>query len=182
MIKRLFVALPISEKLQAEIAAWEKKFSQLPVRWLAGKNLHITLVAPWEEAEENIPGILEILKNYRNDPALKNFPKITEIDFSKVRFGPSPFTPRLIWAEGETPAELTELKKTLGRVLNLPDHRPFSPHLTLARFRPEEFNGFSIKELDESIDWTETFTDFVLMESRLLPDGADYRIMERFAF
>jgi 2'-5' RNA ligase len=182
MIKRLFVALPLSEKFQAEIAAWEKNFSQLPVRWTAGRNLHITLIAPWEEAEEHIPEVIRILKDFKNQPALKNFPKISEIDFQKVKFGPTPLTPRLIWAEGETPAEMFELKKALGRVLDLPDHRPFSPHITLARFRPEEFNGFSVKNLDESVGWTETFSNFVLMESRLSPAGADYQVLERFNF
>lgn len=55
MKHRLFIAITLSEELQKEILAWEvlwQKRLDSRIRWLAGKNLHLTLVPPWYE--ENV--------------------------------------------------------------------------------------------------------------------------------
>lgn len=174
MKHRIFVALPISAALQEEIVEWEKKFSTLPVRWLHGKNLHITLVPPWYE--ENVEKIKEILQKVHG--AIGSF----EIEFEKVTYGPDPRRPRLIWAEGSTPKELVTLTTKIEEALGVtPESRPFRLHLTLARFRPEDLSQFPIKKLDEPVSWHDTVRSFVLMESHLSPAGADYEVLGEFA-
>ena len=171
MKKRIFAASPVSDNLQAEILEWEKGYSSLPVRWLEGKNLHITLVPPWYE--DDIEHIKEILSSIREK--FGGF----EIAFERVTYGPDPKRPRLIWAEGETPKALVALKAKIEEALGIrPESRPFKLHLTIARFRPEDFSQFSIKKLDERVSWHDAVRSFTLMESRLSPGGADYEIIK----
>ena len=150
---------------------WEKNYWNLPVRWLKGKNLHITLIPPWEE--ENIEKIKVALKMIKGNVGP------FEIVFEKVEFGPHFDKPRLIWAEGQPPKEIIDLKNKLEKTLGVRgDTRPFQLHLTLARFRPETFSSFPVKQLREEVYWLEQVTSIVLMESHLLPKGSDYEVLE----
>ncbi|OGL88098.1 2'-5' RNA ligase [Candidatus Uhrbacteria bacterium RIFCSPLOWO2_02_FULL_49_11] len=170
MKKRIFIALPVSESLQNEIIAWEQSFSDLPVRWLKGKNLHITLVPPWEI--DDTDKIVTLLNGS------KFVTERIELRFDRVSFGPNPREPRLIWAEGQTVNQLSVIRNQLYETLGFsPESRPYKLHLTLARFRPEQFASFPTQTLNEKVTWQDTATSFVLMESHLLPTGADYEIL-----
>jgi hypothetical protein len=48
--------------LQKKILTWEKILKPLPVRWILGKNMHITLIPPWYATEAEIKKIKNILK------------------------------------------------------------------------------------------------------------------------
>jgi len=170
---RIFIAIPISEKLQKKIANYRDFYHGLPVRWLEGKNLHITLVPPWEE--DDIDKVDKILKPLEN-----KFGKI-EIGFKNISFGPNPRNSRLIWATGKTPQKIIELKKSLEQVLNKPSKRKdFLLHLTIARFRPEDFKNFPIKKIDDKMNWQDIAEEFVIMQSHLSRQGADYEILKRY--
>ncbi len=186
---RLFIGLPISEALQGKILQWEKKYEELlvvsppnpPVRWLQGKNLHITLIPPWYEDD---PGIA---KAYLE--TVQGSGKIS-LKFERIAFGPDPRRPRLLWLEGETPKAMNDLQEKLHRALGkIPENgfdkrakrRPLKLHLTLARFRPEVFASFPIQKLDERVDWQDTAGRLVLFESHLSPQGADYEVVAEFA-
>lgn len=176
--KRIFIALALSENLQEEILKWEKnyqKFAGLPagrqVRWLSPKNLHITFVPPWYE--EDAAELYPRLKNVKS-PAF-------DILFERVQFGPDSRRPRLIWAEGKAPGALLGLQKDLEKASGRKsERRPWKMHLTLARFRPEDFSKFVVKKLDEKVAWKEKVESFVVMESRLSPEGAEYEILEKY--
>jgi len=171
--KRIFIALLISESLQREILNWEKsnlKLKNLPVRWIAGKNLHLTLVSPWLETDiESVFGKLrDIVKGF----------KPFEIEFVKVCFGPNKNNPRLIWAEGASCDNLASLKEKLENIFGVKnENRPWLPHLTLARFKPKDFAAFSIKKLDEKVSWKEFVDNVAIMESKLSSSGTEYEIM-----
>lgn len=174
MTHRVFVALPISPALQNEIIAWERRFQNLPVRWLRGKNLHITLVPPWET--DDIGEVVTLLKGLNF-----NAGKI-KLECNRVSFGPNRREPRLIWAEGGTVDQLSVIRSQLYETLKFPpESRSFKLHLTLARFRPEKFSAFPMQTLDETVDWRDTATSFVLMESHLLPSGAEYEVLASFS-
>lgn len=165
------MAVKISEELQEEILEWEKSYHRLPVRWLTGKNLHITLISPWEsEDAERTKAALKTLEG-KVGPF--------EMVFEKVEFGPHGQELRLIWAEGAAPKEMIVLKNELEKLLGLENNgRSFRLHLTLARFHPKDFVRFPVKKLDEKVFWRQKVKSFVLIESRLLPDGADYEVLE----
>lgn len=169
-MKRIFVAIGASKELQRKIEAWRENFSLGGLRWLEGKNLHLTLIPPWYENETGVRKTIELLKTL--EP-----PEPFEARFGKITFGPDPKRPRLIWLEGQAPREIADLKAKLEKILaKPPEVRPFKLHLTIARFRPENFSSFSVKKLDEKISWTEKINSVLLMESRLSPQGADYEI------
>ncbi|MEK7122663.1 MAG: RNA 2',3'-cyclic phosphodiesterase [Patescibacteria group bacterium] len=172
--RRIFVALPIEKKLQDEILAWEEQFTKLSVRWLTGKNLHVTLVPPWYT--EDVEEVCEKLTTCEGS--------IDECDiaFTRVSYGATPREPRLILTEGETPLQLTALKQRIENALAAePEKRSYKLHLTLARFRPETFPSFPIQKLDEHVAWHQACTRFVLMESHLSRSGADYEILTSFS-
>lgn len=173
--KRIFVALPISKRLQEEILRWEKKFSNLRVRWLLGKNLHITLIPPWYGDEENLNFTIE-----KVGETVKKF-NLFKIVFEEVSYGLNPRSPRLIWAAGKAPKEILKLKNNLEEFLNYKsEYRDWILHLTLARFNESDFYKFPIKKLKEKIFWEDEIKSVVLMESRLSRAGADYEVLKEF--
>lgn len=180
MARRIFIAIPISQKLRNKVFDWQKKFqpdfgkSNKIIRWLPEKNLHITLIPPWDE--ENPKKIAESL-----DKISGKFSPF-EIRFDKINYGPDPIRPRLIWAWGRNPRMLSELKSKLENIPETPrGKRPFTLHLTLARFNPEDFNSFALKKLNEKVDWHETVDSIVLIESHLSSYGADYKILKKIS-
>lgn len=167
--RRVFAAIPISSSLQREILAWEKKHATLPVRWLAGKNIHITLVPPWHET--NCDDAIQLLKRVGGGGEI-------DIEFRDVSYGPSRQEPRLIWASGNAPRKLLDLKKQVEKAFGKKsEYRPWLMHLTIARFDPRDFPKFPIKNLNEKVSWKERISSVVLMESLLKPSGADYEII-----
>ncbi len=182
MKHRIFVAIPISEELQVKILEWEKqwlvattagkKATADKIRWLAGKNLHITLIPPWYVSESELEKVKSKMEKVSGIGSL-------ELKFEKVEYGPNPKSPRLIWAAGPAPKRLLDLKLKIENFLGAePEKRPFRLHLTLARFWEEGFPAFSIKNLDELVSWKEKVSYFVLMESYLSRTGADYEVLK----
>ncbi len=171
MKRRIFVAVGISKNLRDDVLSWEKSFSSLPVRWLEGKNLHITLVPPWyEEDIESVVRKLDTVKGEQFD-----------MEFSHVTYAPNEREPRLIWAEGQAPERLIDFNGKLTALLSQKEEtHPFRLHLTLARFRSENFSSFPVKELNEKVFWRDKVNSFVLMESLLSPKGADYNVLAEF--
>lgn len=172
---RIFIALSISEQLRDKALKYRKFYPDPVIRWIEGKNLHITLIPPWEEKEKNTETIKSVLKliEGKTGPITANF--------NRVSFGPDSRSPRLIWAVGKAPEALVGFRKTLEETLKKTGERNnLLLHLTLARFKPEDFQFFPVQKIDDEIDWRETFGEFVVMRSRLSPKGADYEILERF--
>ncbi|OGZ41610.1 MAG: 2'-5' RNA ligase [Candidatus Ryanbacteria bacterium RIFCSPHIGHO2_02_FULL_45_43] len=167
MKKRVFVAIGISEELKGRISQWQNKFSTLPVRWIGKKNLHVTIIPPWYE--ENVEKVKQAIQEAVCHVGF------FDLQFHRITFGPSQNRPRLIWIEGPSPKKLIDLTMKLEKVLRKKsERRSFLLHLTVARFKPEIYSTFSIKQLDEKVLWNEKVASVVLMESRLLKGGADY--------
>ena len=170
MKHRFFVALPVYGALASAVAEWRERYARLPVRWLKDKDLHLTLVPPWY-AEDPAPVIAELER-------LRGRGKISA-EFRRVGYGPNVREPRLIWAEGPVPAGLPELQAEALRLAGQPaERRPLRLHITLARFRPENFPGLPVKRLEDEVRWPEEFAAVALVEAHLSPSGADYEILE----
>lgn len=170
---RLFVALPAPPALKRTLGEWQSRFTDRPVRWVADRNIHLTLVPPWYEKEPaKVAKRLEGLAAVSGTLAFR---------FHTVTIGPNPREPRLIWALAESPPELKKLQKNLLGALGFwPPRQDLRAHLTLARFRPRQFNALHQVTLNEHIDWPTTFDSFALMESHLRPTGAEYEIIQTF--
>lgn len=173
MSKRIFVGIKASNSLLKEIKFWRVKYEKkLKVRWIADKNLHLTLIPPWYE--KDIKQVKTILNNMTIE--LEPF----TIQYIKVSFGPSKSHPRLIWATGKSSKRSIHLKILLEKKLEkTKEKRQFKPHLTIARFREKDFSGFPIKELNEKVNWIQKVNSFILFESKLSRKGAEYQVLEK---
>jgi|ERR1051326_4837142 2'-5' RNA ligase len=174
-MKRIFIAIKTEEELQGRVLEWRGQqqvtSDMRQVRWIAPKNLHVTLVPPWNTEELKVQS--EKLKVVKSKPF--------DISFNKISFGPNEREPRMIWLSGEAGKEILDLRfKILDSLGQKPDARPFKLHVTLARFKSEDFRNFETKKLNEIVDWRMRVKSFVLMESHLLPSGADYEVLEQF--
>jgi len=172
MKKRIFLAIDISDKLKKEILKFRQKFNDLPVRWVAKENLHLTLIPP---LELNDKGIVEMIEKLQ---ALKGKVGRIEINFNRISLGPNLRRPRLIWVGGKPNQKLIKLKNTITQILGLRrENRSFLPHLTLARFRPRDFYNFPQIRLKEKINWQEDAASFSIIQSECLEKGAIYTKM-----
>ena len=79
MKHRIFIGLPISIALQEKIDEWRKQYSNLPVKWLRGKNIHVTLLPPWYT--EDIDKEKEILHSFKGMGSFS-------LSFQRVEYGP----------------------------------------------------------------------------------------------
>ncbi len=174
-MKRVFISIPIAIELQQHIADFQAYFKSLPVRWLKPENLHITLVPPLEVSDEKLAEIIAQLKQI---PRESPFP----ISFNNVSFGPDETQPHLIWARGEAPVEILQLKQNIEQAINYqPEHPHFTMHTTLARFPEHEFKKFPIQTLNETVHWKMLVNEFVIMQSIRQPGGSRYPILQIFS-
>lgn len=168
---RVFVAIDIPPDVQGQMLAAAERI-RLPVRWLAGKDLHITLVPPWHTDDiEEVRRQLGQLKTHRP----------FSIAFNSVSFGP-PGRHSLIWATGPTTRGIAELKSHVESSLGVMHDRKFRMHVTLARFRPEDYPKLGVQRLEIPVDWRMRVDSVVLMESHLSAAGAEYEVLERVRF
>ena len=175
MKTRVFIAIIAPPGLQKSVADWQARSSIKNVRWLAPQDLHITLIPPFYADEKELAEAKEKCR------VLQAEVEPFTVQFENVSFGPNRREPRLIWASGAAPAELVALQKRLEDKFGTGEEkRKFLPHLTIARFKPEAFNAFEQKELNEAVDWQAAVSSFSLMSSQLTPDGAGYEVVEEF--
>lgn len=170
-MKKIFLALKVPYELADEAYNWRDKHGNLPVKWISNKNLHITIVPPWEE--ENVEDVIEKLSIIEGKIGL------IRVVFDTVAFGPNRFSPRLVWATGEVPQKIYNLKKLLFETFSKMNNRNGSfTHLTLGRFNPSDIAKFPTQRLHEEVFWSSTIDTLVLMETKILEDGPDYEVLK----
>jgi 2'-5' RNA ligase len=181
---RLFVALEIPsavrEKLAALIAALRTVSPQ--TRWVRPDNLHVTLKFIGEVPETKLAAIRSALAGVRSDqPAA--------LDLRGLGFFPNEKHPRVFWAGIVASPNLKTLAADIEQAmekLGIPrEQRPFSPHLTLARFErprlPEKLRT-TIQAVATRDFGSLRARQFQLIESKLKSSGAEYTTLESFAF
>jgi 2'-5' RNA ligase len=181
---RLFVALqilPAVRKNLAEFLATLRAISSEP-RWVRTENLHVTLKFIGEVQAEKLGDMRAALSAVHSDRAVA-------LDFRGVGFFPNEKRPRVFWAGIEASTNLARLAGDIDRALQKlgipPEKRPFSPHLTLARFEPPgvpENLRAAIQENSKREFGSVAAKEFHLIESKLKPGGAEYTTLETFPF
>lgn len=181
MKRRVFIALPISDSFKRKIEGWKKEFwvknpdVNNKIRWIPPENLHITLIPPFNRDEKGIKEATVRLSGLEGEIGSFN------IIFERISYGPALAHPRLVWISGRHEVQAETLRQKIEQLLRLsPDKRPFSPHVTVARFREYDFRTFSLRRLDEQFEFRETFEEFLLLASKTLPKGTVYQILGKF--
>jgi 2'-5' RNA ligase len=192
---RVFVALDIdatiAERLERFLDGVREFAPQ--VRWVPPESLHVTLKFVGETTVETVEQITQALSSVQADAM--------EIAFRGYGFFPTAKAPRVFWAGIESGPQLAALAKAVdgatGALGLARDDHGFSPHLTLARSRggsgaPGWRTGDSanqhFRRLQEKLAarpapefGTMTAREFFLYQSQLLPGGARYSKIARFA-
>jgi 2'-5' RNA ligase len=181
---RLFVALEIPSTVRENLAELLKSLRSMSpqTRWVRPENLHVTLKFIGEVPETKLAAIRSALAGARSDQPVT-------LDFRGLGFFPNEKHPRVFWAGIEASANLKTLAADIDKAtekLGIPrEKRPFSPHLTLARFEPPRLPEKLRAAIQENSarDFGSLCTNqFQLIESKLKPSGAEYTTVESFPF
>ena len=178
---RLFVAITLPEEMKQAIGLLQGELRSLGggVRWVKPEGIHCTLKFLGEvdpvRAEEIAEGLSAgtVARQFR-------------LEVKHLGVFPGWSRPRVIWTGIETRGkELQQVHSYIEQALRtfgFPlDNRPFRPHLTLGRVRKQE--GLSAlkeycRERSKAINLGSfAAVSFSLYESRLRPEGAEYRVL-----
>ncbi len=181
---RLFVAVELPEEIRTGIEHLQRdlKSKGQGVRWVQPRSIHCTLKFLGDVAEEQVPSLVTALTPCAERPPFT-------VGVRETGVFPRWSDPRVIWV-GVAPVEpeLAELQRAVEHALvplGFPrEEREFHPHLTLGRVkqknRLQNLVGY-IREIRSAIDLGSFPVDeFVLFQSILRPEGAEYRAVHKF--
>jgi len=181
---RLFVAIEIPEDIRAAFGALLKDLRGIAphTKWVRAENLHVTLKFLGETEAAKLGAVQNALGAIRSEQPVK-------LEFRGLGFFPNDQRPRVFWAGMEASANLKSLASHIDHAAHRLgfslEERPFAPHLTLARFQPP---GIAPK-LREAIQARSaqscgslTTHEFLLIESKLKPAGAEYTTVQTVRF
>jgi 2'-5' RNA ligase len=134
-VVRAFIAIDLPPNLQDRLSqlsnAMKKEMGDVPIRWVATENMHLTMKFLGDVSLNN----LDVLTNILIREAAVREPMV--ISLGGVGAFPKMRRPRIIWAGMEAPPELASLQrgidKQTARVGYAREQRPFSPHITMGR-------------------------------------------------
>ncbi|MDQ0086870.1 2'-5' RNA ligase [Paenibacillus anaericanus] len=129
---RVFVAIPVPDQITEELKRWRNiNIDKLLFRkWTHPQDYHITLQFLGEISVIKLDALMAALKNIKGTP----FP----LALNGIGFFGSSKTPRVLWAgvsgdlNGLQSLHLSVIQET-GTLGFIPEDRPYSPHITLAR-------------------------------------------------
>ncbi len=187
---RLFVALEITSSARENLAALIDNLRAVApqAKWVRPENLHVTLKFIGEVPDTKTAEVASILRvlcgvyqGVRSQPV--------NLCFRGLGFFPDHKRPRVFWVGIEASANLKRLSADIGKAtekLGIPsERRPFSPHLTLARFEPPRLPEKLSAAIQQSAkrDFGSLHAcEFHLIKSKLKSSGAEYTTLESFAF
>ena len=183
---RLFVAVALPEEIKRELTrlqeSLKKSCRNCPARWVSAENIHLTLNFLGEVVVSRLPDIERAVT--QACAGIECF----DLNISETGAFPNLEKPRVIWVgmHGDL-KRLVMLQKVLEQSLSAlgftPDTRGFSPHLTLARFqvpRPQTALESAVTAREAQSLGKFEASEFSLFESKLSPQGAQYRKVMRF--
>jgi len=181
---RLFVAIEIPDEIRNALAEFLKDMRGIApqVKWVRAENLHVTLKFLGETDAAKLRVIEGTLNSIRS-------PRPVSLEFRGLGFFPNEKRPRVFWAGMEASANLRTIAQDIDRglhKLSFPlENRPFTPHLTLARFDPPGLPaklGPAVTAHSSRCFGSLTAREFHLIESKLKSSGAEYTTLQSFLF
>jgi RNA 2',3'-cyclic 3'-phosphodiesterase len=188
-VVRVFIAIALPATLQQkldEAARLLKNDKTRSVRWVTGKNIHLTLKFLGEVEGEKIDGISQMIQ------AESRLVKPFEVSASGAGAFPNLRRPRVVWIGVSAPPVLAGLAVAIDRgtqALGFPgEDRPFSPHLTLGRVS-QNASPVEVQAIGQALSTVRigylgsfTVTHVTLFRSDLQPSGAVYTPLFTAAF
>jgi len=177
---RLFTALSLNDDVRDALQAIMVFGDGGPakVRWLAPKQLHITLRFIGDVSEQCCDDLDQSLNEISFSPF--------QLRITGVGVFGSTRSPRVLWAGVEAGDILIKLFNNISEIVDKkgisPDKRGFEPHITLARNRAGPVPGLErwLANNDQFSIQPFTCQDFVLYRSFLESGGARYEVIRRY--
>ena len=171
----------VQQELREVLEGWK-------LSWTRPEGIHLTLKFLGEVEEERLPLIAEALER-----AVAGTPPL-QVRVRGVGVFPHLRSPRVVWVGMQTASEgLIHLQRRIEEVL-VPlgfttESRPFHPHLTLGRFKPQgkprggQGAGPVLERWIAQNEGRECgefrAAEVLLMKSDLRPQGAAYTVLDR---
>jgi len=180
---RAFIAIDLPESVRAALRRKQASFRSVSAdaRWTQPEGIHLTLKFLGDEVSDlKVRDACETLKN------LGPFEPFA-VGLKGFGFFPDARRPKVFWVGVEAPASLVQLAEQVEEAMRkigfAREPRVFRPHLTLARFRVPQpqpaLQALLAQQGDEELGSFEV-SEFFLFESKLSPQGPEYRKVERF--
>jgi 2'-5' RNA ligase len=186
---RAFVAVDLPEAVKSAISEQQRALRTalaavagryIDMKWTRPEGIHLTLKFLGEISEGKVTQVTEALAEIGNfEPCA--------LEVKGFGFFPDARHPRVLWVGVDAPSGLGQLgsrvERACERIGFAPEDRTFAPHLTLARFKvprsQPELVALVESKRDLALGRFEV-SEFFLFESRLSPQGAQYRKVVRF--
>ena len=184
---RLFVAIELPGEVREALGRLQHELQRRgleKLRWVRPESIHLTLKFLGETQAEKVPAIQDALARAAGPG------KPDQVTLGGLGMFGNRRSPRVLWIGVQSVPEVFELYTRIADELSgqgFPrEQRPFSPHLTLARVRPEvalEVRPAMVEAIDtvEAPHSTIPVREVSLMRSTLRPSGAVYERIAAFA-
>lgn len=183
--KRLFVAIGLPASIILELQNVQNLFKHFvrDAKWVNPHGIHLTLKFLGYVDPDRIPEIQDSLNGVSN-----HFPPFS-IRVNGCGFFPNARRPNVLWAGVQSESLLPlhqQIESSMERLGFEKENRPFSPHLTLARFK--NTRGPLPSPIQETGKHSEleigdfAANSFSLYESILKRQGAEYHNLKEFLF
>lgn len=182
-MKRVFLALPlqVTDSFTSYYRGIRNNLPRTAVKWVNPENMHLTLRFFGNIEETDILKIIAGISRATGNTESFNTRFISLGVFRSVE------KPQVLWVGCNNPANLIRLKKDIDNELSVEGFQPekgkYSPHLTIGRVKP----GNQIPNMREiigkykkTIFMDQAFSEVILFESILHPEGPEYIPLERF--
>lgn len=179
---RTFIAIDLPLEIHNELARCQATHRGLcpDARWTRPEGIHLTLKFLGEIADAQVNKVTQALATLE---PFATFP----VEIKGFGFFPDARRPRVFWAGVVAPLDLAGLAARVEdalQKLGFPrESRDYAPHLTLARFReprPQPALREAVEKQPAITLGRFDVTEFFLYESKLNPQGAEYRKVARF--
>jgi RNA 2',3'-cyclic 3'-phosphodiesterase len=178
---RSFLAIDLLTPMQTrlgEVISILKRGNSLPVRWVPGKNIHLTVKFLGESEPSRVMQLGDKL-----EPLLKAYEPF-EIQVGGLGAFPSMGNPRVIWIGVQAPPVMEKLVREIEEISAIEgferENRRFSPHLTLGRVS-QSVDRMQTQLIKDALQKTQVASlglvrveSIMMMKSLLTPAGPIY--------
>jgi len=182
---RCFLAVEIAQAVQRSLEEIIRRLdlAHFHVRWVAPKNMHLTLRFFGELPEQVVPAVSRAAREAASET------RPFSVRFRGLGTFPASGTPRVVWLGMENDQAVLRLERQLTRALEIagmpPQDRPFRPHLTLGRVKSSRGAQELRRHLERNRSLeagTMTADQLCLIRSQLRPSGPLYTSLDRYPF
>lgn len=174
---RLFLAIPLPDDVKQRLGDLQQPMEG--IRWQPPRRYHLTLRFIGEADRDLTQAIHKQLEEIKIPPF--------KLNLKAPGYFPENRYPRVLWAGVEEESQLMELQRKIEQVCReaglKPEKRKYNPHITLGKVK-----GAPKQDVLSFINQHKRFrmsdipvTEFILYSSRLHPDGAIHKPLERYS-